>query len=29
MKTPNKKNEIERMKVIRIKIRGPDYPIGL
>ncbi len=29
MKTPNRKHELERMKVIRIKIRGPDYPIGL
>ncbi len=29
MKTPNRKHELERKKVIRIKIRGPDYPIGL
>ena len=29
MKIPNKKHEIERMKVLRIKIRGLEYPIGL
>ena len=29
MKTPNRKHELERNKALRIKIRGPDYPIGL
>jgi len=29
MKTPNRKHELERNKALRIKIRGPGYPIGL
>ena len=29
MKTPNRKHELERNKALRIKIRGPEYPIGL
>jgi hypothetical protein len=29
MKTSNKKREMDRNKALRIKIRGPEYPIGL
>ena len=28
MKTPNKRHEKERIKVVRIKIRGASYPFG-
>ena len=28
MKTPNRKHEIERNKVLRIKIRGAVYPFS-
>ncbi len=29
MKTPNRKHEKERIKAMRINIRGPEYPFGL